>query len=168
MSDERCCCGRIKDFDSPVILNDIKHELLGPDGNFCGPLLHHDLHDLRNENEMLKDTMAERTVGKMCAKIKRLELMLSGEHELLSVSEGKVETLKAEIARVKESWDKTAWENTSLIQKKGELEEELAVNDKLLNARNEVLDEIPECPDHGKQCMPHCSEWIRKAKEDLR
>ena len=80
----------------------------------------------------------------------------------------KLTTLKAEIARVKESWDKTAWENTSLIQKKGELEEELVVNDKLLNARNEVLDEIPECPDHGKQCMPHCSEWIRKEKGDLR
>ena len=36
----------------------------------------------------------------------------------------RIEELQAEIARVKESWDKTAWENTSLIQKKCELEEE--------------------------------------------
>ena len=112
--------------------------------------------------------MSDKTAEELQARLTKIDADRNRLEALRIENEKKIEELKAEIARVKESWDKTAWENTSLIQKKGELEEELAVNDKLLNARNEVLDEIPECPDHGKQCMPHCSEWIRKAKEDLR
>ena len=44
------------------------------------------------------------------------------------------------------------------------LEQELAVTDKLLKARNETLALIPECPVHGPQCQPHMREWIEKAR----
>ena len=40
----------------------------------------------------------------------------------------------------------------------------LAITDKLLDARNEVLDLIPECPMHGPQCLPHAQEWIEKTR----
>lgn len=40
------------------------------------------------------------------------------------------------------------------------LEEELKITDKLLNDRNKLLDLIPECPVHGKQCLPHMRRWI--------
>lgn len=44
------------------------------------------------------------------------------------------------------------------------LQEEIRVGDKLLEQRNRVLAEIPECPPHGDQCVPHAIEWVRKAR----
>ena len=52
-----------------------------------------------------------------------------------------------------------------LRQRIAELEEELTVTDKLLATRQEVLNEIPECPTHGNECMPHALDWIKRAKE---
>jgi len=40
--------------------------------------------------------------------------------------------------------------------------EELAITDKLLIERERVLNAIPECPPHGKGCVPHALEWIAK------
>ena len=48
-------------------------------------------------------------------------------------------------------------------QEASEQEEELQVTDKLLEARQEVLDAIPECPIHGS-CIPHALEWIESMK----
>ncbi len=42
---------------------------------------------------------------------------------------------------------------------------EIVLLNQLLDARNAVLDEIPECPKHGKQCMPHCKEWIKERRK---
>ena len=47
------------------------------------------------------------------------------------------------------------------------LRKELAVTDQLLAARNEVLHAIPECPDHGSECIPHALEWLANAKQAL-
>lgn len=50
-----------------------------------------------------------------------------------------------------------------------ELEEELAVADKLLAERNRLLDAIPPCPIHGGGCVPHAIEWVEAqliAKKD--
>jgi len=43
------------------------------------------------------------------------------------------------------------------------IESELKVTDQLLDARNEVLSLIPECPTHGF-CLPHFKDWIESAK----
>jgi hypothetical protein len=45
-----------------------------------------------------------------------------------------------------------------------ELKEELRITDDLLTARMRVMDAIPECPEHGGNCVPHALEWIEKAK----
>jgi len=45
-----------------------------------------------------------------------------------------------------------------------QLEAELNVTDKLLEERNQVMNEIPECESHGRQCVPHAIEWVKKAK----
>lgn len=45
-----------------------------------------------------------------------------------------------------------------------ELREELAITDKLLEARNEVIEAIPHCPDHGGQCLPHALIWVIAAR----
>jgi len=45
-----------------------------------------------------------------------------------------------------------------------ELEAEVAIDDKLLNARDNLLKSIPECPEHGNQCIPHAMEWVEKMK----
>lgn len=44
----RCCCGQLNlEDDGPSIHNDYQHEVLGPEGNFCGPKINHDIRDLR-------------------------------------------------------------------------------------------------------------------------
>ncbi len=51
---DRCCCGQIELFSEPVILGERLHERLGDEGAFCGPVLHHDLRDLQNDNDRLR------------------------------------------------------------------------------------------------------------------
>ena len=46
-----------------------------------------------------------------------------------------------------------------------ELEAELLVVNMLLNTRVELLHTIPECPEHGKDCVPHAIDWVLKRKE---
>ena len=43
-------------------------------------------------------------------------------------------------------------------------EQELAVTDYLLNERQRVLDAVPECPTHGRGCVPHALDWIVSTK----
>ncbi len=45
-----------------------------------------------------------------------------------------------------------------------DLEEELRVTDSLLNERMRVMREIPECPAHGDNCVPHAIDWVKKQK----
>lgn len=39
--------------------------------------------------------------------------------------------------------------------------EELRITENLLQARDRLIAEIPECPDHGPNCLPHARDWIR-------
>lgn len=43
------------------------------------------------------------------------------------------------------------------------MEEELKVTNRLLEARDKLLQEIPPCPLHGNECIPHAREWIQAA-----
>ena len=45
-----------------------------------------------------------------------------------------------------------------------ELREDLSIANKLLEARNEVIEAIPHCPDHGGQCLPHALLWVIAAR----
>ncbi len=54
---DQCCCGRIKDCDEPLIINDYMHEPLGPEGAFCGKVSHHDVRDLRIEFRRLREVI---------------------------------------------------------------------------------------------------------------
>lgn len=49
----RCCCGRVKDWTEPIIIDDIQHERLNDPRAFCGPWRHHAIRDLTAENERL-------------------------------------------------------------------------------------------------------------------
>ena len=42
---------------------------------------------------------------------------------------------------------------------------ELYVTEQLLEERQRVLDAIPECPAHGRNCVPHAIDWINKMKK---
>lgn len=42
------------------------------------------------------------------------------------------------------------------------IRKELEVTEQLLNERQRVLDAIPECPGHGRNCVPHALAWIEK------
>ncbi len=53
----QCCCGRIKECDEPVIMNDYCHEPLGPEGNFCGPFSHHQIRDLHKHCDKLEKAL---------------------------------------------------------------------------------------------------------------
>ena len=44
------------------------------------------------------------------------------------------------------------------------VQEELETTDKLLEECYKVIDEIPECPAHGKRCLSHAKEWIRRVR----
>lgn len=54
--------------------------------------------------------------------------------------------------------------SASLTTRLQQTREELEVTDKLLAARNEALELIPECEAHGPQCVPHAKEWIENMK----
>ncbi len=43
---------------------------------------------------------------------------------------------------------------------------DLGVTESLLEQRQRVLDEVPECPIHGGNCVPHAVEWIKAKKEN--
>jgi len=51
----------------------------------------------------------------------------------------------------------------ALSQALQQAREEIAVDEKLLKGRDELLAAIPQCPDHGP-CIPHALEWIAKAR----
>ena len=42
-----------------------------------------------------------------------------------------------------------------------EIVQRLNVNERLLYERQKVLDAIPECEQHGRNCVPHALEWIK-------
>lgn len=56
---------------------------------------------------------------------------------------------------------------TDLHDRVVELERELKVTDGLLDERNRVMDAIPECQSHGKQCVPHALRWIAETRTRL-
>ncbi len=65
------------------------------------------------------------------------------------------------------SWEKYNWcfvailaHEQALRERIAELKEELRVTDFLLVSREEVLRAIPECPEHGRDCVPHALDWI--------
>lgn len=43
-------------------------------------------------------------------------------------------------------------------------DEYIKILELLLSEREKVLHEIPECPIHGKNCVPHAIEWIKIKK----
>jgi hypothetical protein len=45
-----------------------------------------------------------------------------------------------------------------------QLHDWLRVDEKLLEERARVMSAIPECPEHGHQCVPHALEWIEEIK----
>ncbi len=47
----QCCCGRLKPFEDVLILNGIKHELLGGEGAMCAPIQACELRDARERVE---------------------------------------------------------------------------------------------------------------------
>jgi hypothetical protein len=55
----RCCCGKIDlaPENEDVIHNDTVHQLLGPEGNFCGPT---HLHTIKNLESRVREIEAER------------------------------------------------------------------------------------------------------------
>ena len=61
----------------------------------------------------------------------------------------------------------------SALERLEAAETERRTDDALLKERNRVLDAIPECSKHGRQCVPHALEWIadtlaRSAPNDLK
>lgn len=42
-----------------------------------------------------------------------------------------------------------------------DLEEEVAISDKLLAQQYRLMDAIPACEVHGNRCLPHAIEWVR-------
>ncbi|HSV84549.1 MAG TPA: hypothetical protein VLK85_35550 [Ramlibacter sp.] len=51
-----------------------------------------------------------------------------------------------------------------LVDRRCQVEQEVAVADKLLDERNRLLREIPACAAHGDQCIPHAIEWVQGMK----
>ncbi len=47
------------------------------------------------------------------------------------------------------------------------LVEELKVADELLETRMALVEAVPECPEHGPQCVPHAIEWVKTAQDKL-
>ncbi len=75
----QCCCGKY-DFDTdstedliPVVFNDTMHEVLGPEGNFCGPV---HLHTIRNLER--KCAAQAELIGSLQASLKESDARVAG------------------------------------------------------------------------------------------
>lgn len=55
----RCCCGKVEFDDdlTPMVFNDMMHEVLGPAGNFCGPVYTHDMRNAAKEIAVLREAL---------------------------------------------------------------------------------------------------------------
>jgi hypothetical protein len=73
---------------------------------------------------------------------------------------GGEERVMAKNAQLKRALDKIE----ALEQQVRALREELAVTDKLLEARDALIRAIPPCEAHGDQCVSHALEWVSKVK----
>ena len=49
-----CRCGKVTDYDEPVIFNDIVHEGMEIKEGFCGPTINHTARDLRAQLDELR------------------------------------------------------------------------------------------------------------------
>jgi hypothetical protein len=72
-----------------------------------------------------------------------------------------------------EGWGKVMDEQSKRKQEiaemsRDELEEYALVLSRLLADRDELVNLIPPCPEHGTQCIPHAKEWVMQqlAKEN--
>lgn len=61
----RCCCGRYDLQDGAFISNNTMHEVLGPEGNFCGPIVNHELRDVVRLQKQLATVCLE-TLNDSC------------------------------------------------------------------------------------------------------
>ena len=48
------------------------------------------------------------------------------------------------------------------------LRKALETDEQLLDRRNQVIDAIPPCPEHGPQCLPHCLDWLEDIQTENR
>jgi len=53
----------------------------------------------------------------------------------------------------------------NLNNKIRQLEKEIYIDEKLLEENDRLLNIIPECKMHGKRCIPHAIEYIKKLKQ---
>jgi hypothetical protein len=75
--------------------------------------------------------------------------------------------VQIEVARnLKNGLSKLSDDFAALRAENERLREELAVDEKLLSARTEIFDLIPDCPEHGKGCLVHMGDWIRSRLKD--
>jgi hypothetical protein len=86
----QCCCGKY-DFDTdstedliPVVFNDTMHEVLGPEGHFCGPVHLHTIRNLERkieaQDEQYQELIAQlhRDIAELRREKKRLREALKG------------------------------------------------------------------------------------------
>jgi chromosome segregation ATPase len=73
----RCCCGKIDlaPENEDVIHNDTVHQLLGPEGNFCGPTYLHTIKNLESRVREIEEAVKDwhKVADQRSAEIIRLE-----------------------------------------------------------------------------------------------
>jgi tryptophan 2,3-dioxygenase len=94
----RCCCGKFNDLDKgeDFICNDIVHQLLGPEDNFCG---HKNTHLIINLESRVRELESEL---KHCKESEGWSKMMA--------MEGRIESLEAELLEKRQSIVLTATE----------------------------------------------------------
>lgn len=81
------------------------------------------------------------------------ELMREGKH-------GHYETMFRVVREEVEASRRTYRASEEAEARIAELEEEVAVDDKLLATQYRLMDAIPGCELHGNRCVPHAVEWV--------
>jgi DNA-binding protein H-NS len=89
----RCCCGKIDlaPENEDVIHNDTVHQLLGPEGNFCGPTHLHTIKNLESRVREIEEAVKDwhKVADQRSAEIIRLE----AERDRLKEENGKLAEL---------------------------------------------------------------------------
>lgn len=57
--------------------------------------------------------------------------------------------------------------HSGLSEKYRKLQREMKLTDERNENLEKLLHEIPECPIHGNNCIPHAMSWVLAAKEKL-
>lgn len=117
------------------------------------------------------DEREQRLVANCCAYAAGDPAGLPGHNLMIIIAKLKVQVDELQLASKRESGYVQPLRLDSFLAtaEREALVAYIQNSEELLQERERVLDAIPKCPEHGRQCVPHALDWIANkiSQEDV-